>query len=91
MSACCEEAAHQTYTSTKPAFSGEMMQSMGKMDNAMMTAPMTGDTDHDFAAMMIPHHQGVVDIAKAVLLNGKDLTSGAWLKRSLSRCGKRSK
>src|SRR5262249_52456154 len=30
------------------------------------------DPDHDFAAMMIPHHQGAVDMAKAVLLHGKD-------------------
>src|SRR5262249_8235977 len=38
----------------------------------MMAAPMTGDPDHDFSAMMIPHHQGAVDMAKAVLLYGKD-------------------
>jgi len=49
-----------------------MMQSMAKMDKGMMAAPMTGDPDHDFAAMMIPHHQGAVDMAKAVLLHGKD-------------------
>ena len=45
---------------------------MAKMDKAMMAAPMTGDPDHDFAAMMIPHHQGAVDMAKVVLLHGKD-------------------
>ncbi len=33
---------------------------------------MTGDPDHDFSAMMIPHHQGAIDMAKAVLLHGKD-------------------
>jgi len=38
----------------------------------MEKAPMTGDPDHDFAAMMIPHHQGAVDMAKAELLYGKD-------------------
>ena len=31
---------------------------------------MTGDADHDFAAMMLPHHQGAVDMAKAELLYG---------------------
>ena len=38
----------------------------------MMAAPMTGNPDHDFSAMMIPHHQGAIDMAKAFLLHGKD-------------------
>lgn len=42
------------------------------MDRGMKKAPMTGDPDHDFAAMMIPHHQGAVDMAKAELIYGKD-------------------
>jgi YVTN family beta-propeller protein len=45
---------------------------MGTMDRDMRAAPMTGDPDHDFSAMMIPHHQGAVDMAKAILLHGKD-------------------
>jgi YVTN family beta-propeller protein len=49
-----------------------MAQSMAKMDADMMAAPMTGNPDHDFSAMMIPHHQGAVDMAKAFLLHGKD-------------------
>ena len=40
------------------------------MNEGMTRAPMTGDADHDFAAMMIPHHQGAVDMAKAELLYG---------------------
>jgi len=51
-----------------------MMQSMAKMDNDMRAAPMTGDPDHDFAAMMIPHHQGAIDMAKPYLLHAKDPT-----------------
>ncbi len=34
--------------------------------------PMPGMPDHDFAAMMIPHHQGAIDMAKVELLYGKD-------------------
>jgi uncharacterized protein (DUF305 family) len=49
-----------------------MMQSMEKMDSDMRGAPMTGDPDHDFVAMMIPHHQGAIDMAKIQLLYGKD-------------------
>jgi YVTN family beta-propeller protein len=53
-------------------FARTMMASMARMDQAMMAAPMTGDPDHDFAAMMVPHHQGAIDMAKALLLHGKD-------------------
>jgi YVTN family beta-propeller protein len=59
-------------TNANPGFEQEMMHSMEIMDQDMMAAPMTGDPDHDFSAMMIPHHQGAVDMAKAVLLYGKD-------------------
>ena len=54
------------------AFAAEMMQCMATMDRDMMAAPMTGNTDKDFAAMMIPHHQGAIDMAKPFLLHGKD-------------------
>jgi uncharacterized protein (DUF305 family) len=32
----------------------------------------TGDTDHDFVRMMLPHHQAAVDMAKAELQYGQD-------------------
>ena len=37
-----------------------------------MAVPSTGDPDRDFAAMMIPHHQGAVDMARIQLQFGKD-------------------
>jgi uncharacterized protein (DUF305 family) len=49
-----------------------MKESMERMDNGMQSAPMNGDIDHDFATMMMPHHQGAIDMAKAELLYGKD-------------------
>ncbi len=49
-----------------------MNEAMTIMDLGMKNAPMTGDPDHDFAAMMIPHHQGAVDMAKIELIYGKD-------------------
>jgi hypothetical protein len=55
------------------AFHASMMESMARMRRDMQNASMTGDPDHDFAAMMIPHHQGAIDMAKAELLYGKDL------------------
>ena len=60
---------------TKPGaskFAREMDVAMKRMDHDMMAAPMTGDVDHDFAAMMIPHHQGAIDMAKGELSYGKN-------------------
>jgi uncharacterized protein (DUF305 family) len=38
----------------------------------MAAAPMTGDADRDFVTMMIPHHQGAVEMARTELAFGKD-------------------
>ncbi|MFS0771155.1 DUF305 domain-containing protein [Sphingomonas sp. 1P08PE] len=41
------------------------------MHGAMMTG-YSGDPDRDFARMMIPHHQGAIDMAGIELRYGKD-------------------
>ena len=53
-------------------FMQAMNEGMERMDRQMTSAPMNGNVDHDFASMMIPHHQGAVDMAKAELIYGKD-------------------
>jgi uncharacterized protein (DUF305 family) len=53
-------------------FMQAMDTSMKQMDRAMAAAPMTGNIDHDFATMMMPHHHGAIDMAKAELSYGKD-------------------
>ncbi|MGD1076626.1 MAG: DUF305 domain-containing protein [Thermodesulfovibrionales bacterium] len=58
--------------STEKSFQQLMNEAMTSMDRGMENAPMAGDPDHDFAAMMIPHHQGAIDMAKVELLYGKD-------------------
>ena len=47
------------------------MLGMEKM-NRDMGAAMTGDADRDFVSMMIPHHQGAIDMAKVELQFGRD-------------------
>lgn len=49
-----------------------MTDAMVVMDDGMQRAPMNGQADHDFIEMMLPHHQGAVDMAKAVLLYTED-------------------
>jgi len=53
-------------------FMQEVNGSMERMDRQMTEAPINGNIDHDFASMMIPHHQGAIDMAKAELLYGKN-------------------
>src|SRR5229473_2546043 len=56
------------YSDEQP-FLSENDAAMNKM-MADMTAKPTGDVDRDFVAMMVPHHQGAVDMAKAELRYG---------------------
>ena len=44
---------------------------MDRMMAGMAVKP-TGDIDADFAAMMIPHHQGAIEMALAELRYGKN-------------------
>ena len=63
------------YVADRPDLSGEepfLSESDAAMNKMMadMAAKPTGDVDHDFVAMMVPHHQGAIDMAKAVLRHG---------------------
>ena len=54
------------------SFDAGMHEAMATMMAAMAAAPMTGNPDQDFLAMMIPHHQGAIDMARLVLVHGRD-------------------
>jgi uncharacterized protein (DUF305 family) len=71
ITALCTMAVAQMVPSAM-SFMYAMNESMDRMDNGMKSAPMDGDVDHDFASMMMPHHQGAIDMAKAELAYGKD-------------------
>jgi uncharacterized protein (DUF305 family) len=52
-------------------FLAENGTAMKKMMGDMAVKP-TGDVDADFVAMMVPHHQGAIDMALAVLRHGRN-------------------
>jgi len=51
------------------AYLSEVHAAMMTMHIGMAVQP-TGDVDSDFVAMMIPHHQGAIDMARAELRYG---------------------
>lgn len=50
-------------------FLSDNEKAMTKMMDDMSIGP-TGDVDRDFVAMMVPHHQGAIDMAQAELRYG---------------------
>ena len=63
--------AGQTASSPEAPFLSENEVAMTKMMADMAIKP-TGDVDHDFVEMMVPHHQGAIDMAQAVLRHGRN-------------------
>jgi len=64
-------------TTSQPRLADEapfLTENSTAMDTMMagMNVKPTGDVDVDFAAMMIPHHQGAIDMALAELRYGKN-------------------
>ena len=53
-------------------YAAQMNVDMAKMMGDMHAPGYTGDADVDFIAMMIPHHQGAIDMARLVLQDGND-------------------
>ena len=67
-----QEHYHGAPHSPDEAASRGMMEAMDSMQAEMNRTRMTGDLDRDFVAMMVPHHQSAVDMARAYLMQGKD-------------------
>ncbi len=74
-----DEARHGAHAMRMPAdpnasrddFTAGMAAAMQHMDAGMSIRP-SRNPDRDFAAMMIPHHQGAVDMALLELQYGSD-------------------
>jgi uncharacterized protein (DUF305 family) len=61
-------STHEVDSKENP-FLTENAAAMKKMMADMMIKP-SGDVDRDFVEMMVPHHQGAIDMAKAELKYG---------------------
>lgn len=48
---------------------------MARMMSAMHSPGYSGNADIDFLVMMIPHHQGAVDMARLLMQHGRDATT----------------
>jgi len=53
-------------------FQKQMNKDMAKMMQDMHAPGYSDDVNVDFLAMMIPHHQGAIDMAKLQLVHGDD-------------------
>lgn len=67
-----EQSGHSHGGETDASFKQAMHAAMTRMAEAMETVSMTGDPDRDFMAMMIPHHEGAVEMARLLLVYGRD-------------------
>jgi hypothetical protein len=79
--AAAHDASHDSASATLqstglPATSGDEAAYLAENDAAMkkmmvdMSIKATGDVDADFVGMMVPHHQGAVDMARTELRYG---------------------
>lgn len=62
-------------SAAKTQFTQAMDAGMSKMMADMHAAGSSGNPDVDFLAMMIPHHEGAVEMARLLLIHGADPVS----------------
>lgn len=68
---CALAVVAEPMRSAETAFLADNRAAMNKMMGNMRVRA-SGDVDQDFAAMMIPHHQGAIDMAQAELRYGRN-------------------
>jgi len=66
------DGVEQAAAAAAAEFRRQMDAGTGRMMADMHAPGYTGDPDIDFLAMMIPHHRGAVDMARLVLIHGRD-------------------
>jgi uncharacterized protein (DUF305 family) len=58
-------------TAADPAW-GEWTASVARMHSSMTSVRPSGNTDVDFATLMLPHHRAAIDMARTELMFGTD-------------------
>lgn len=64
---------------------GGLMSSMTTMMDKMSNMKMTGDPDIDFAAMMVEHHQGAIDMSEIEIKSGADSKLKAMAQEGINK------
>ena len=67
-----DQAGASSGAGKKGGFEAEMNNGMARMMKDMHAPGYTGQADIDFLAMMIPHHEGAVEMARLLLIHGRD-------------------
>jgi hypothetical protein len=70
MVAICAKAFHPA-SALEASYLADNVSAMTKMMTDMGIQP-SGDVDADFVAMMVPHHQGAIEMAQAELRYGRN-------------------
>jgi uncharacterized protein (DUF305 family) len=72
LAASGQDSHSQSNKQTADPSWSEFVASMNQMHADMHSVGPSGNSDTDFVRLMLPHHQGAIDMAKTELLRGKD-------------------
>jgi uncharacterized protein (DUF305 family) len=75
--------ARRTTGADEQQFLFEIDLAMSNMNRSMLTTP-TDDIDRDFVNVMVPHHQGAIDMARAEIKYGRNDALRQLAKRMVS-------
>jgi uncharacterized protein (DUF305 family) len=75
--------AHRATDADEQQFLFEIDLAMSNMNRSMLTTP-TDDIDRDFVNVMVPHHQGAIDMARAEIKYGRNDALRQLAKRMVS-------
>lgn len=67
-----EPIAADNATGSASAADTDLMNAMQKMNRSMKDIKLTGNQDHDFIVLMIPHHEAAIQMSQVELKYGKD-------------------
>lgn len=75
--------ARRTTGADEQQFLFEIDLAMSNMNRSMLTTP-TDDIDRDFVNVMVPHHQGAIDLTRAEIKYGRNDALRQLAKRMVS-------